>query len=196
MMAQAILSAATSASTEGQADVIHGRELFPFSINLGTHLDAGSVAQTGPPWRALLLAQRCEGFTRRPVRSCYADSKEPSHTAASHTSGASEILIANQELEMGLTDRKLSPLRISNRKYSRVLRSPRVYPKIRSVQVAPHNPFTLTSHSPRVAHHSPLTCPEEDHGRRRLTAFLIYGSAIKSRRKSFENSNLQIFNRR
>jgi hypothetical protein len=109
---------------------------------------------------------------------------------------AAEILIANLELKLGLTHRKLSPLRISNRKYSRVSRSPRVCPEIRRTQGAPHKPFVLTTHSPLVTRHSPLTCPEEDHRRRRVTAFLIYGTAIKTPRNPLKTRILTFFNRR
>jgi hypothetical protein len=70
-----------------------------------------------------------------------------------------------------------------------------VYPEARRALIHPRNPFLATSHPPLVTRHSPLTCPEEDHRRRRVTALLIHGSAIKTQRKPFENSNLKISNR-
>ena len=65
-----------------------------------------SVAQACPPWRALL-----------PVRLCCGTRNNPPHLALSLTS---KILIANLELESELTHTKLSPLNISNRKYSAI----------------------------------------------------------------------------
>ena len=52
-----------------------------------------------------------------PVRLCCGTCKSPPHLALSLTS---KILIANLELESQLTHRKLSPLNISNRKYSAI----------------------------------------------------------------------------
>src|ERR1700745_2822699 len=52
-----------------------------------------------------------------PVRLGYGNSKKPPHLALSLTI---EFLIANLELEFRLTHRKLSPLKISNRKYSAI----------------------------------------------------------------------------
>src|SRR5580692_6973759 len=68
-----------------------------------------------------------------PVRFCYGNPKKPPHLALSLTI---EFLIANLELEFRLTHRKLSPLKISNRKYSAI--------------------FCLAFHA-----HSPLTCSKE-----------------------------------
>jgi hypothetical protein len=162
-MTQTILSVTTPARPERRA-ALRGSGFVP----PGKSLDAGSVAQ------ALL-----------PVRYCYAECEEPLHTVASH---AAKILIANLELESQLTHRKLSPLRIPNSKYSRVLPSLRRTglptlsaslhcPEPRGQQVAPHKPFLVITSL--LIHGS-----------------LIHGSAIKSRRKPFENSNLQISNRR
>ena len=167
MMTQTTLSATTPASPERRA-ALRGSGFVPSGKNLEARLDAGLVAQ------ALL-----------PVRCCYAECEEPLDTAASH---AAKILIANLELESQLTHRKLSPLRIPNRKYSRVLPSlwrtglPTLSaslhcPEPRGPQVAPHKPFLVITSL--LIHGS-----------------LIHGSAIKSRRKPFENSNLKISNRR
>jgi hypothetical protein len=52
-----------------------------------------------------------------PVRLCYCTCKRPPHLALSLTI---EFLIANLELKSQLTHRKLSPLRIPNRKYSTI----------------------------------------------------------------------------
>jgi hypothetical protein len=151
-MTQTILSAASSASPKPQGPALKECGCAPSAGNLETCLDAGSVAQ------ALL-----------PVRCCYAECEEPPHTAASHTA---KILIANLELEFQLTYRKLSPLRISNRKFSPLLR--------------------LRFSSPSRS----MAANESSDTRHSSLWVLIYGSAIKSRRKPFENSNLQISNRR
>ena len=120
---------------------------------------------------------------------------------AAATLHTAKILIANLELELVLTYGKLSPIRISNRKYSRVLRSPwrtgfptvsqpLTYTESRSAQIDPRKPFPATSHSPLITHHSQLsTC----HVSQRV---LIYGCAIKTRFNSFESNNMQISNRR
>jgi hypothetical protein len=144
MMTQTTLSAATSASPEPRRAALREWGFAPFARNLETCRDAGSVART-------LLPMCC----------CYAECEEPPYTAASLKP---QILIANPELEFELTHRKISPLRISNGKYSGVLRLLR-----------------------RISIFRPGAISRE---------FLIYGSAIKSRRKPFENSNLQISNRR
>jgi hypothetical protein len=79
-----------------------------------------------------------------------------------------QLLIANLELEFHLTHTKLSPLKISNRKFS---------PFFDSCSALD---FCLL-----VTRHSSLA-----------TVLLIHGSAIKTQRNSFKNSNLQISNRR
>jgi hypothetical protein len=61
-------------------------------------------------------------------------------------------LIANLELESRLTYRKLSPLKISNRKFFAI--------------------FYLASHSA-------LACPDEDHLRRRVAQFLIANARLE-----------------
>jgi|GEM_PF-4292807 len=61
-------------------------------------------------------------------------------------------LIANLELESRLTCRKLSPLRISNRKFFAI--------------------FYLVSHLP-------LVCPDENHRRRRVAQFLIANARLE-----------------
>jgi hypothetical protein len=152
MMAQTILSAATSASPEPQGPALNECVSAPSAKHPEPHLDAGLVAQ------ALL-----------PVRSCRSKREEQAHTAASLSA---EILIANLELEFQITYRKLSPLKISNRKFSPLLR-------LR---------FSSPSRS-MAANESSDTCHSS-------LCVLIYGSAIKSRRNPFENSNLQISNRR
>jgi hypothetical protein len=64
-----------------------------------------------------------------PVRFCHGTYKKPPHLALSLTI---DFLIANLELEFRLTHRKLSPLNISNRKYSAIF-----YPGFRA-----HSPLT------------------------------------------------------
>ena len=78
------------------------------------------------------------------------------------------LLIANLELESRLTHTKLTPLKIPNRKFAQV------FDCISNLDFG----LLVTSHSSLA------------------TARLIYGSAIKSPRKPFENSNLRISNRR
>ena len=193
MITQTTLSAAIPASPEPRRAALREWGLAPSIKNLETRLDAGPVVQACPPWRALL-----------PVRFCRSEHEEPAHTAASH---APEILIANLELEFQLTYRKLSPLKIPNRKYSRVLRRRELYfrpfpyrlptPSLevcRSTRAS----LSVTSHSPLITHHSPLSTrlprggsvPTKGH------ALLIHGSAIKTRLNSFESNNVQISNRR
>ncbi len=113
----------------------------------------------------LLFTQRYEG----PVRSCRSKREEQAHITRSRTA---KILIANLELELELTCRKLSPLGISNRKFSPLLRLRFSSP-----------PRSTSANETSDTRHSSL-------------CVLIHGSAIKSRRKPFENSNLQISNRR
>jgi len=152
MMTRTTLSAAKPATPEPQGAALKECASAPSDKNLEARLDAGSVAQ------ALL-----------PVRHCYAACEEPPLSAASH---AAKILIANLELELHLTDRKLSLLRIANRKFSPLLR--------------------LRFSSPSRS----ISANESSDARDSSLCALIYGSAIKSRRKAFENSNLQISNRR
>ena len=121
---------------------------------------------------------------------------------------AAEILIANLELEFQLTYRKLDLLRISDRKYSRVLRRNgelyfRPFPyrlptSSFEVRRSTRASLSATSHAPLITHHSPLSTrlptggsvPTKGH------ALLIYGSAIKTRLNSFESNNVQVSNRR
>src|SRR6201993_964058 len=152
MMTRTTLSAASSASPKPQRPALNECVSAPSAKHPEPHLDAGSVAQ------ALL-----------PVRCCHVECAEPPPTAASHTT---KILIANLELEFQLTYRKLSPLRISNRKFSPLLR----------LRFSSPSRSMAANESSDTHHSSPCV--------------LIYGSAIKSRRKPFENSNLQISNRR
>jgi hypothetical protein len=93
-----------------------------------------------------------------------------------------QLLIANLELEFRLTHRKLSPLRISNRKFSQVLRAPW---RIASFSMRLH---TLARQGRRANPHA--------EGRSPITPFLIHGTAIKSQRNPLTNSNLRISNRR
>ena len=72
---------------------------------------SGSVAQ------ALWLVLRRFTTDEGPVRLCCGNPKKPPHLALSLTI---EFLIANLELESEPTHRKLSPLKISNRKYSAI----------------------------------------------------------------------------
>ena len=85
---------------------------------------------------------------------------------------ATTFLIANPRLKFSLNHRKHSHLQISNREPMRVF------------QLLP------THHSPE-----PLTCPETDHGRRRVTAFLIGDSAIRNPNNMPLCSKIQISNR-
>ena len=188
MMTHTILSAATPASPELQRAALKECGFARSIKNPEPCLDAGSVAQ------ALL-----------PVRFCRSEREEQTHTAASHTP---EILIANPELEFQLTYRKLNLLRISNRKYSRVLRRngelyfrPFPYrlptPNL-EVRRSTRASLSVTSHAPLITHHSPLsTClPRGGSVPTKGRALLIYGSTIKTRLNSFENNNVQISNRR
>ena len=74
-------------------------------------------------------------------------------------------LIANPELEFSSSHRKHSPLRISNRKFSRVFHS----------DLAPNFSLLDARHSSLVAHHQTLSI-----------ALLIYGSAIRNPRKALK----------
>ena len=100
-----------------------------------------------------------------PVRLCYGNPKKPPHLALSLTI---EFLIANLELEFRLTHRKLSPQKISNRKYSAI--------------------FCLAFHA-----HSPLTCSKEVSAPTFLIATFtnskIESSHCKQSRKQNSNSN-------
>jgi hypothetical protein len=82
------------------------------------------------------------------------------------------ILIANLELEFRVTRTKLNPLRISNRKFSPLLRLQFSSP-----------PRSISANESRVTHHSSLSV-------------LIHGSAIKSQRNPCKDNNLKISNRR
>jgi hypothetical protein len=131
-----------------------------------------SGAHAFPPRWPLLLALRNEG----PVLICYGDSKKPPHLAPG------KILIANLEFEFHLTHRKLSLLRISNRKY-----------------------FAILCPNPRahlVLVHPLLASPDEPCRPRNITKLhwlpsrLIYGGAIKNTRNTLKTSNIIISNRR
>jgi hypothetical protein len=73
-----------------------------------------------------------------------------------------QFLIANPELEFSSSDRKHSPLRISNRKFSRVFHS----------DLVPTFSWLAPHHSSLVTHNQALS-----------VALLIYGSAIRNIRK-------------
>ncbi len=83
-----------------------------------------------------------------------------------------EFLIANLELEFRITHTKLSPLRISNRKFSPLLRLQFSSP-----------PRSISANEWRVTHHSSLSV-------------LIHGGAIKIQRNPCKDNNLKISNRR
>ena len=106
MTAHTTQSAATSASPEETPKKRGSVRPMSYSQPRRPATPPVSVAQACPPWRALL-----------PVRLCYGTCKNPPPLALSLTS---KILIANLELESQLTHRKLSPLNISNRKYSAI----------------------------------------------------------------------------
>jgi hypothetical protein len=95
---------------------------------------------------------------------------------------AAEVLIANLKLEFHLTHRKLCSLRISNRKFSALLRSTSL------VRCSPALTKGTVAHAGSESHAT--------HHRSLVAAFLIHGSAIKTRRNSFNNSNFEISNRR
>jgi hypothetical protein len=88
---------------------------------------------------------------------------------------ANTFLIANLELEFISTHTKHSPLRISNRKFSRFF----------------HSDSTLNSRLP-ITHHSPLVTSAPA----LATALLIYGSAIKYLPNPQGFNNVQFSNRR
>jgi hypothetical protein len=102
-------------------------------------------------------------------------------------------LIANLELEFHLTHRKISLLKISNRKYFAILRF--VFLTRRPLALSKMPLSGVGSGSPATSHSS-LACPEEDRRRRRVTFVLIYGGAIRIRRNPFKNNILKISNRR
>jgi hypothetical protein len=83
-----------------------------------------------------------------------------------------QLLIANLELEFDLTHTKLGPLKISNRKFSPILRLQ----------------FLSRSRS-KSANKSSATY-------QRSLCILIHGSAIKTRRNLCIDNNLEISNRR
>jgi hypothetical protein len=159
MMTQTTLSAAKPASPEPQGPALNECVSARSSKHPEPCLDAGLVAQL------LLFTQKYEG----PARSCRSKRQEQAHATTSRTA---KILIANLELELGLTCGKLSPLGISNRKFSPLLR--------------------LRFSSPSRS----ISATESSDTRHSSLCVLIYGSTIKSRCKPFENSNLQISNRR
>ncbi len=127
--------------------------------------------------------------------------------ATSHPPLATEVLIANLELEFHLTHRKLSPLRISNRKFSPIFR---LTPQFRRPSLMPSSGRGLIpSENDRGIVSPPFACPEprraQPHPRKPflvtghsplVTAVLIHGSAIKTPRNPFRNNNLKNSNRR
>jgi len=120
---------------------------------------SGSVAQ------ALWLVLRRFTSDEGPVPLCCGNSKNPPHLALPL---AIEFLIANLELESEPTHRKLSPLNISNRKYSAIF-----YPGFRA--------------------HSPLASSKEASPPTFLIATFtnskIESSHCKQSRKQNSNSN-------
>ena len=97
-LALSLISKILIANPELKSQLTHSK-LSPLNIS-NRKYSAISVAQ------ALLL-----------VRLCYGTCKRPPHLALSLTI---EFLIANLELKSQLTHRKLSPLKIPNRKYSTI----------------------------------------------------------------------------
>jgi len=92
-----------------------------------------------------------------------------------------QFLIANPELEFSATHRKHSPLRISNRKFSRVFHS---YLVPTFSWLVPHHSSLATRSSALVTHHQPLSLLDEVRGGGPLaTSSLIYASAIRNPRK-------------
>jgi hypothetical protein len=95
-------------------------------------------------------------------------------------------LIANLELKLSSTHRKHGPLKIPNRKFSRVFRSD-------------FSNLTITSPSRSISEPSNSTLlPVRSSPSCQLpaTALLIYGSAIKTRDNSQGFNNVQFSNRR
>jgi hypothetical protein len=84
------------------------------------------------------------------------------------------FLIANPELEFSSSDRKHSPLKISNRKFPRLFHS----------YLAPNFSLLDARQSSLVTHHQALS-----------VALLIYGSAIRNRANSQGFNNVQFSNR-
>jgi len=131
--------------------------------------------------------------------------------ATDRGSRATEILIANLELEFRPTHRKISSLRISNRKYLAIFHltsqsrcptspnfqsgnpfgsAPLVYPELRRAQLYPelrraHPRKPLTSPRAALRVSSLRFSPATGHSSL-ITAFLIYGSAIRNRRKALK----------
>ena len=90
--------------------------------------------------------------------------------ACDHTLHNAFFLIANARLQADLNHRKESPLKISNRKWTPFSRI-----TVRFTDSARISSFPWPPWRPLVTHYSPLA-----------TAFLIYGSAIRSIRKGLK----------
>jgi hypothetical protein len=176
MITQTTLSAAGRASTQSSGADLKRRRYVPSAKSLEARPDVVSVAQ------ALLFTQRYEG----PARFCHAQREEPPHTALSLKP---KILIANLELEFGLTHRRISLLEISNRKYLRVLHSP--------WRIAVFQPVLQLARHP-----SSIRSLGQPHRRRQVTTIhrparhLIHGCAIKTPRNSLNIRYLHFSNRR
>jgi hypothetical protein len=112
--------------------------------------------------------------------------RETMHPAADPKALSHLFLIANPRLEMDLTHRKESPLRIPNREWIAIFHPHSLaYAAHHVLQAGPGS--SLVSHLPAAAGHSPLVCAEEvRRGGPRVTAFLIYCAAIRNPRKALK----------
>jgi len=95
-------------------------------------------------------------------------------------------LIANPELEFSSSHRKHRPLKIPNRKFSRVFHS----------DLAPNFSLLDARHSSLVTGRSPFSSRSAGADQALSVALLIYGSAIRNRANSQGFNNVQVSNRR
>ena len=126
-----------------------------------TNLKTGCKRQySGKPALGLLPSPRRASAPRPPTPATPQSSLAGLEQAIRGGPGATDFLIANPELEFRSSDRKHSPLKISNRKFSRVFHP----------DLAPN--FLLARRSSLFTHHQGLS-----------VALLIYGTAIRNLRK-------------
>jgi hypothetical protein len=142
-----------------------------------TLLSAATTASQG----YLRLARRTQ-WHRHSCLCAFADARirrmaDPAASLVREIPGPRWRLIANLELEFHLTQRKLSPLRIPNRKFLTIFQL--LAHPLPLAQPHPRKPF-FTNHQSRAICHQ----------------FLIHGSAIKTQRNRFKNNSLRISNRR
>ncbi len=176
MMTQTSLSAATKVQRDGSA---RNSSFQPQPLAL-IHPRNPFLATSHPPLATEVLIANADASSIG-ILSDQRESKGLSYRSPLRHQRP-QLLIANLELESHLTHRKLSLLRITNRKFSRVLRAPW---RIETFSMRLH---PLARKGRRANSHA--------EGRSPLTPFLIHGTAIKSQRNPFTNSNLTISNRR